>query len=60
MVTATDSKLTGFVRSTFVEGGRTKIKSTCIHCGEEIVARIAEDLPQLEADHLHREHGGVQ
>ncbi len=57
MVSASDPKVTGFVRSTIVEGGRTLIKSTCIHCGEEIVASLAEDLPQLEAEHLQREHG---
>jgi hypothetical protein len=60
MVTASDPKPTGFVRSTIVEGGRTLIKSTCIHCGKEMVASLTEDLLQLEADHLQREHGVLQ
>jgi hypothetical protein len=57
MASAPDPKLSGFVRSAIVEGGRTLVRSICIHCGKEIVGSVTEGLPQLEADHLEREHG---
>jgi len=60
VASTTDKATVGFTRRIVIDGPRTLIESTCIHCGFTIVGSVNDGLPKLELNHLQEKHGIYQ
>jgi hypothetical protein len=60
VASTTDKATVGFTHRIVIDGPRTLIESTCIHCGFTIVGSVNDGLPELELNHLQEKHGIYQ